>query len=334
MFFASKFWGMFMAATAALLLSACGGGGSSGDSGRLSLFITDAPVHSVDEVWVTFDAVELKPAGGPAVRFELDPPVVEDLLALQGENAAPLIDDVEVEAGQYNWIRLFVVSDGLDNDSVFPSRVVEDEGGVYRLFVPGNQPPSRNPNRRFLQLSSPFIVPVNGEASFTIDVDLQQALVKKNLPAAEPFYMLRPSLRIVDNSEIGTIYGDVPATLVCIDDTGTVTGNAVYVYEDFDVTPGDFYLDDQGEVKSRDGIAHPITVASVKQDTEDGSYQYTVGFLAAGDYTVAFTCDAAMDDPAFDDSDSEEVMFLQQHEVTVVAGDRIRQDFFDEPPLD
>lgn len=315
-----------------LLLTACGGSsGTSGDSGRLSLYVTDAPVHSVKEVLVTFDAIELKPASGAALRVELDPPVQEDLLALQGENSAALIEDFELAAGQYNWIRLFVVSDELDDadPGVGPSRVVEEDGGEFRLFVPGNQPPSRNPNQRFVQLSSPFVVPVNGEASFTIDVDLQQALVKKNIPVAEPFYMLRPSLRIVDNSEIGTIHGDVSPILVCVDATGAVTGNAVYVYQGFDVTPGDVYLDEGGEVIPRDGIAHPITTASVKQDTEDGSYQYTVGFLAAGDYTVAFTCDAAMDNPESDDLD--EVMFLQQHEVTVAAGDRIRQDFVEEP---
>jgi hypothetical protein len=321
-----------MGALGLLLLTACGGGsGTSGDSGRLSLYVTDAPVHSVDQVWVAFDAIELKPASGPAVRYELDPPVQEDLLALQGENSAALIEDVELEAGQYNWIRLFVVSDELDGPDLEASRVVEKSGGEFRLFVPGNQPPSRNPNQRFVQLSSPFVVPVNGEASFTIDVDLQQALVKKNIPAyPEPFYMLRPSLRIVDNSVIGTIYGDVSPTLVCIDGMGAVTGNAVYVYQGFGVTPGDVYLNTNGEIP-RDGIAHPITTANVKQDPDDGSYQYTVGFLAAGDYTVAFTCDAAADEPESDDFDK--VMFLQQHEVTVEAGDRVPQDF-DDPPLD
>ncbi|MFO8005252.1 DUF4382 domain-containing protein [Thioalkalivibrio sp.] len=328
---------MSLAVMAALLLTACGGGGTSGDpgdSGLLSLYVTDAPVHSVAEVWVTFDAIELKPASGPALRFELEPPVREDLLALQGENSAALIEDLELEAGQYNWIRLFVVTDGLDDADldVQPSRVVEESGGGFPLFVPGNQPPSRNPNQRFVQLSSPFVVPVEGEASFTIDVDLQQALVKKQIPASpEPFYLLRPSLRIEDNSEIATIYGDVPPTLICVDDMGTAKGNAVYVYRGLEVNPGDAYLDADGEVIPRDDIAHPITTANVKQDPEDGLYRYTVGFLAAGDYTVAFTCDAAADEPESDEVGV--VTFLQQHAVTVEAGDRVRQDF-DDPPLD
>jgi len=325
MFFASRFWGVSLGVTAALLLAACGGGSTSGDSGRLTLFVTDAPVHSVDQVWVTFDAVELKPASGPAVRIELDPPVRENLLALQGENAAPLIEDFEVEAGQYNWIRLFVVSDGLDNDEAFPSKVVEDSGGEYRLFVPGNQPPSRNPNRRFVQLSSPFIVPVNGEASFTIDVDLRQALIKKDTPAStEAFYMLRPSLRIVDNSESGVIYGEVAPTLACVSvSDGDGIRNAVYVYSGFSVNPGDVFLEEDGDVIARENVAHPVTTANV--DLVHGAYRYTVGFLAPGDYRIAFTCDAGKDEP--DEDNLDEVDFLQQHDVVVEAGDRVRQDF-------
>ena len=326
MFPVSRILAAPMAALALLLLTACGGSGTSGDTGRISLYVTDAPVHSVAQVWVTFDAVGLKPESGPPVRIDLDPPVRENLLELQGENAAVLLDDVELEAGRYNWIRLFVVSDALDAE-VEPSMVREEGGGEFRLFVPGNQPPSRNPNQRFVQLSSPFVVPVNGEADFTIDVDLLQALVRKNIPAhPEPFYLLRPSLRIVDNSEAGVIYGEVASTLTCVSELeGDGIRNAVYVYDGFGVTPGDVYLDGDGGVIARDGIAHPITTANV--DLEDGGsvYRYTVGFLTAGDYTVAFTCDAGSDQP--DSDDLEEIEFLQKHEVTVGAGERVAQDF-------
>ena len=330
MFPVSRILAAPMAALALLLLTACGGGsGTSGDTGRLSLYVTDAPVHSVDEVWITFDAVELKPESGPPVRIDLDPPVRENLLELQGENAAVLLDDVELEAGRYNWIRLFVVSDALDAE-VEPSMVREEGGGEFRLFVPGNQPPSRNPSQRFVQLSSPFVVPVNGEADFTIDVDLLQALVRKDIPAhPEPFYLLRPSLRIVDNSEAGAIYGEVASTLACVGQSeGDGIRNAVYVYDGLEVTPGDVYLHEDGEVNTRDGIAHPITTANVDLEDGDNVYRYTVGFLTAGDYTVAFTCNAGSDQP--DTNDLENVEFLQQHGVTVGAGERVAQDFNDE----
>lgn len=328
MFSISRILAAAMAVLALLLLTACGGGsGTSGDTGRLSLYVTDAPVHSVDQVWITFDAVELKPESGPPVRIDLDPPVRKDLLELQGENAAVLIDDMELEAGQYNWIRLFVVSDELDAE-VEPSMVREElGGGEFRLFVPGNQPPSRNPIQRFVQLLSPFVIPVNGEADFTIDVDLLQALVRKDLPAhPEPFYLLRPSLRIVDNSDAGVIYGEVASTLTCVsesEDDGI--RNAVYVYNGFDVTPGDVYLGEDGEVIARSDVAHPITTANVDPEDSDSAYRYTVGFLTPGDYTVAFICNAGSDQP--DSEDLEAIEFLQKHEVTVRAGERVEQDF-------
>jgi hypothetical protein len=40
----------------------------------------------------------------------------------------------------------------------------------------------------------------------------------------------------------------------------------------------------------------PLTSAEVKQNS-DGAYKYTVPFLSAGTYTLAFTCQAPEDDP-------------------------------------
>ncbi|MCP1675994.1 hypothetical protein J2T57_003149 [Natronocella acetinitrilica] len=324
-----------LAAAAALAGCNLGSSDSSGSSGSgtgtASFAVTDAPVDGVTNVFVTFDAIELKPANGSSIRIDLDEPVREDLLALQGENSAVLINDVELPAGQYNWIRLFVVSDGLDDADVEPSAVVELDGGEYELFVPGNQPPSRNPNQRFVQLSSPFVVPVDDHANFTIDVDLRKALVRKDIPPyPRPFYMLRPSLRIVDNQKVGTIYGEVAESLFADESCNVDTdgsGSAVYVYRGFDASLGDVFLE-EGEVVERDEVDHPVTTANVRHKPDDEGmesyrYRYTIGFLTAGDYTVAFTCQARDDDPEEDD----DIVFLEQHNVTVEAGDRVRQDF-------
>jgi hypothetical protein len=192
------------------LLGACGGESGEDQTGTASFAVTDAPRDDVSNVFITFDRIAIKPAEGEAQTFELDDPQRLDLLTLQGGNAASLIEDIEVPAGQYNWIRLYVVG-GIPDSQVTET----DTGGEFGLYVPGNQPHSQNPNQRWIQLSSPFTVPPGGSADFVIDVDLRKALVKRDPPqSGEPFYMIRPSLRLADRAEVATISGTVDAALI------------------------------------------------------------------------------------------------------------------------
>jgi hypothetical protein len=98
--------------------------------------------------------------------------------------------------------------------------------------------------------------------------------------------MLRPTLRMVDNVMVGSISGTVDQLLIT---TGCTP--AVYVFAGSGVTPDDI-----------DGIAaDPVTTATVKQDT-GGVYRYMAAFLEVGSYTIAYTCDAAADDPTVDNA--------------------------------
>ncbi len=63
-------WKLSAIASICLMLAACGGGGDSSDgTGKLSVSITDAPIHDAQSVTVNFLGAEVKPADGPAVRF-------------------------------------------------------------------------------------------------------------------------------------------------------------------------------------------------------------------------------------------------------------------------
>lgn len=95
-------------------LSGCLSSSSSGDdSGSLSLGITDAPVDSLEEVNISFTSITLNHSNGERIEIELDEEQLAeqpiDLLKLQRGNAASLIADEEVPAGEYEWIRLNVV---------------------------------------------------------------------------------------------------------------------------------------------------------------------------------------------------------------------------------
>lgn len=309
---------------AAILLTACGGGGGGDNSssttsstGRVSLAATDAPVDNVSQVQVTIDAIGLKPRGGPLQMITLDTPdVISNLLDLTDGNASPpILDNRVVPAGQYDYIRLYIAP------RVPDSFVVEDNGGQHDLLLPGQQ--SNNNAQRFLQLNSGFTVPAGGIADFTIDFQLRKALVKA--PGQKGDYFLRPSLRLINNVEAGTIAGTVADSLLqdtsCSNDLAADEGDAVYLYAGDPATLGDVYIDSQGQPV--DPATSPLVTAKVKQNRDTGAYAFTVGFVPAGTYTIAFTCHALDDQPETADS----IPFVQPQSVTVKANTAVTVDF-------
>ncbi len=288
----------------AMLLAACGGGGGSGGTGAVSLAITDAPVDGVDQVWVQFEAVELKPKNGSAIRFEFDTPLSVDLKTLTGSNTEVLLNSEEVPAGEYNWIRLIV---NADFDGEPDSYVMTDMGELVEIRVPSGE----------LKLVSGFTVVQGGEASFVIDWNLRMGLTR---PPGLPGYLLKPAHRIVDLQEYGGIEGTVDTALLthesCTSDMNTGEGNEVYVFAGAGVTPDD--VDDVDP--------EPVTTARVMLNEDSGNYEYSLPFMAPGTYTVAFTCQAGDDispdptvlpppDPAADNV----IEFTPGIDVTVVA---------------
>lgn len=279
-------------AAAATLLSACGGSSDSNSSpeqtGDISFSMTDAPADDLQQVHLTLHAVSFKPANGSAEYHELDEPlIIDNLLDLQGSQSTVILPTTEVPAGRYNWVRLHVLG-GAGN-----SYVVDDSGSEYDLYVPGQQNGSEKV--RHVQLVSGFVVPVDGEVNFTLDVDLRRAITK---PSNKDYYLLRPAIRMVDNSEVGTISGTISTALTedesCTSqfESDELEGNAVYLYHNANAETGDIYLDSQGEPADS---SNPITTANV---THDGSeYRYEIGFVPAGEYTLAFTCQGLDDDP-------------------------------------
>lgn len=271
----SRWSALALTIAAATALTACNtDSSSSSGTGSLSLDITDAPVDNATEVIVTFTGISLKHEDGPAERYDFDEPRSIDLLALQGDASDSLLDEEEVRAGRYQWVRLHVEAERNTIDSWI--KINNDQ---HSLYVPSGA-------QSGLKLISGFEVPVDGSASFTIDFDLRKSLVK---PQSGEDYFLKPALRLIDNSAIGHVAGTVDDSLYC-----EGAGNAVYVFAGHDATPIDINTQRDGD--------NPVTTANVSYDTDSSDYRFKVGFLTEGDYTLAFTCDAGDDDPEADDT--------------------------------
>lgn len=284
-------------ALAAMGLSACGSGGVAEvtapsvapTTGLVNIGITDAPIDSAHKVCVVFDSAEFKHSDDSVdnTLIEFVTPVSMDLLSLQGTNSAGLIVGAEMPAGQYNWVRLGVIAgrglptvqdaDPLGTDCVAEgSYIVLDDGIVHNLYVPSG-------DQAGLKLNRGFFLPAGGSADFTIDFDLRKSVAAPR--GSVPDFRLRPTLRMVDNGASGTLSGSVDATLATAEGCTPV----VYVYEG-DRTPDDIDGDD----------SDPVSSATVTTDDGGANWRYTVGFLPAGPYKAAFTCDA--DDAEAEDS--------------------------------
>lgn len=280
---------------APFLLAGCDNGGSSSSTtamGTFSLAVTDGPIDSATKVVVEFNGVSIKPAVGEVIEFMFDEPKSIDLLQLQGSLSDGLVSGASVPAGAYEWIRLHVSA---EEDTVMDSYLELNDGTQQELRIPSGAETG-------LKLVSGFTVPAGGSADFTVDFDLRKSITN---PGGMPAAILKPALRLVDNVQVGSITGTVDADLVntaCADPN--LDDGSVYVYAGADVTP----VDIQG------AATDPVITALV--NVVDGEYSYEVGFLVEGDYTVAYTCAAAGDDPAAVNA----IEFVQSATVPVLAG--------------
>ena len=314
-------------------LTGCGSsGGGSSSTGVLNISVTDAPVDEASSVIVEFTGVTIQPASGDRLDFDFwecsetstscvvdtdctgstnvcnVTPRQIDLLALNGGGSEVILDGVTVPSGHYSWIRLKVnaVCDTMDSYIEIPN----DINSPYSLWVPSG-------SQTGLKLVRGFDVPAGGIASFTIDFDLRKSV---NNPEGQGNcsgnYQLKPALRLVDNTDVGSISGTVSSGL--IQDGSCTGGNAVYVFEDHNITP-----DDVDEINPE-----PVTSAIVTFDDVTQEYVYKAAFLSSGNYTIAFTCQAENDDPEVDESPTlNPITFVGTTNVEVSAGNETIHNF-------
>lgn len=264
-------------AIASLLVSSCGGGGDAAvTTGTLKLSITDAPVDDIDAVLIQFRGIALKPEGStPEFITTLTPsPRQIDLLAYQQGRTAILLDNIPLTAGRYEWIRLIV-----DNEPGVRDSYVMANGLECELRVPSGAESG-------LKLNRGFTLPAGGSAALTVDFDLRQSLhappgQSSMTGACTQGYLLRPTLRLVDDASVGAITGNVTFA------AGSVPVGClpkVYLYQ------GPVVPDDLEEATAAAVDIEPYVTASVVIPEGGVSGTYRISFLPAGTYTSAFTC--------------------------------------------
>ena len=228
------------------LISGCGGGGTSSVStGTATMNITDAPVddENVLGVHVAFDAVHYKPASSEWVVEELNETRVINLLDLQDGNSTLLASQTELPVGRINQIRFMI-----NPAETFIE--LKNEGNVS-LTVPS----------QVEKVVGGFVVPAGGDINITADFDLRKSLVLSNNGTS---YSLKPTIKIVDNSQVGEVSGTV--SNINADTTVIIYAYANDTFDEAQETSNDF------------------ASAATSSDATDGNY--TLAWLAAGTYDL------------------------------------------------
>ncbi len=292
-------------------LLACGGGGGGGSfngsstaaPGTVSFALSDAPVEGLSAVVITIDAIELRRKGGndcdndPATddcvyidQFTEDgkdtDTIQVNLLDLQAGNNKIIVEGLELEPGEYDQLRLSVI----DEDTNFSWVNEIDNGDVRKeLKVPSDG----------LKLGG-FTVETAGVQVFVIEFDLRKAMTYN--PGSKDRYILKPTgVRVVEVEAAASVAGTVDPALFSGNSTAPCTtkadvndGNVIYLYQGHD-------LDENNLADNFDSTVDPGAPATAiapytsQKVAADGSY--AISSLPAGNYTLAFSCQAENDDP-------------------------------------
>ena len=252
---------------------------SGTETGSLTLAVTDASVDSVQSVVVTFTAVTIKKSGANAETILLDQPRQVDLMSLTGTRSLDLLDQELVSAGHYQWLRLT-----LDEDPA--QTYIIDSLGQHELTIPSG-------DNNGLKLNRSFTVSPDTNNEFMIDFDLRKSVHM----TGEGTYIMRPTLRMVETALSASLSGTLDSSLVTAG-----------------CSPGVYLFNEGDAVDDLDGTDDAIFSVAL---SEQGSYEYSAGFLPAGSYTIAFTCDASDDL-----SESDEIIdFSHQATLKLDAGE-------------
>ncbi|HEO97870.1 MAG TPA: DUF4382 domain-containing protein, partial [Epsilonproteobacteria bacterium] len=248
-----------------LMLSGCGGGtdgtASASNTGMVALSLTDAPTdhEEITGVFVTFTGIKYKYAHDDNgsedneseekwQQIDLNESRTIDLLTLQDGNTT-LLQHVELPAGEIEKVR-FV----LDTTKCY----IEILGEPTPLNVPGGEETG-------LKSTNGFIIPQGGTVNLTADFDVRKSIAPRGHTG---LYNLRPTIRLVNNIEVGEINGTVNVDL---------NGSKAILYAYSDGT-----WDDNETNTTEDGLR--FTNAVVSTEVKDG--EFALHWLTTGIYDL------------------------------------------------
>lgn len=271
----------------ALVLAAC-------DQANITVRLTDAPADGLDRVVVDIAGVDIRAEDGSFSRFDFDPPRTIDLAGLRNGRSETLIDNADIEPGRFQAIRLRFDPDNAVNQP----RVTRIDGTTATLdYVV---------DARSVDID--FEIDEMERETLLLDINLRASLLEDDDDLAANRFRFDPVMRAIRDSETASIQGAIAAAL--INQAGC--SPAMYLYSG-----------SNAELTTLSDSAPPLDSRFLDNATIGGA-TYQFPSLAAGDYTLAFTCDANDDDPESSEGDVE---FLAERTVSIDANEAATVDF-------
>lgn len=221
-------------------------------------------------------------------RYQRDTPALPD----------DLLSNSDIRGGEYRGLRL---------------RFAADEGSVARTGLA----------TEFIEIGSNADAEVafmidgdeDGRVSLTVALDLILSLRENQ---GEAGFTLDPVLRAMERRDVASVSGDVAAGRINAPACSTLASRpAVYAFAGHDLVPDE-----------RDGGgAEPLAVSEISRSAFGAAGRYTVDYLPPGDYTLALTCSAQLEngtEPALDDAT---IAFFAATEITLDAAEQVTLNF-------
>lgn len=295
---------LLLAGALLVMLSLTGGCGCGFDCNSddadnpalLTLGLSDSLPEDLKQVVIEIDSITFRRSSGSeevvdAFTFEregedvVDAPSFQiDLLQHRGRNQQVVIEELQLPTGTYSEVLIEILV-----------------GSVNRSFVQLQNDELREITVTDGVLALPGIRLAAGTEKFVIEFGLAQALQFRS--TENKYHLANTGIRIENATTSASLSGQVNTDLFngeapCSEKSPPTTGNRVYLYKGIDLPVenlADVFTTASAPPAPDNAIA-PYAVASLVEEDDTEHWRYVFGYLPAGDYTLAFSCNTAADD--------------------------------------
>ncbi|MBW8182931.1 DUF4382 domain-containing protein [Shewanella nanhaiensis] len=327
----------FVAITIATLLSACGGSDDSSTppvtSGQFALGVSDNPADA-EVVNVAFKQVVLKSSDNTFSFNVSDDGGLKqvDLLTVQGQEVETLVSGQSVPLGEYQMCIYMKNNETASTDSSYVQTVDGPLGLVTNSNGSCGGVGADEADTGRLFFNKAFTIAA-GTNTFVAEFELAKGLQAPH--GNKDYWTLKPtSVQLVNVSEVGGVEGGISQSVHdnCEAQAGgSDFAEAVYLY------PGSTALANMADFRG-EGVDYlesevaPIASARVNSVLEDGVevLEYEFGFVAAGTYSLGYTCLANNDDADAAngaEGDFPFVIYTDEQDVVVINEASTERDF-------
>lgn len=267
----------------------------AGCESRFNVDVAVSSPEALERLEVRVLGVDLLEDDGGVVSVDADDPGLVDLLENGPDVLHRLIGDADVPERHYRGLRLRL--DERDGEAQF------DSGPAVPVGLSTTQP--------FMPIDLRVRRDETSDAVLVLDLRFSVA----DRRSSSGGVVLQQAGTAADAERTGAIAGNVDETVVGRGEcAGVNSGYALYLFRGERSTVNDF-LEESAD--------SPVRSATLNRPGSSGDFSYRFIEVPEGRYTLAFTCQADLDDPFT----REALVFRELSAVEVSPGDETRKNF-------